>query len=162
MELPNRNAVFDVLPSSLPRTIAPQLNGARSIANPHSVPTPSRWHPLPATGANADSAREEYVSVPEVSEVVEVVKLSEVVLWKHRAMVECVGHGKVVWADAMGTAKAMHAAEAVAAHAAHHRVGRHHGHGKHGHHDSASNRYFAEHDNPPDCPCAIMRTLCKT
>jgi hypothetical protein len=46
------------------------------------------------------------VSVPEVSkvmkvmmgEVIKVMEVSEVVLWKHRAMVEGVGHAKVVWA----------------------------------------------------------------
>jgi len=33
--------------------------------------------------------------------------------------------------------------------------------GQHRHHDSTSNRYFAEHDNPPDCPRAIVGTQCK-
>jgi hypothetical protein len=33
--------------------------------------------------------------------------------------------------------------------------------GKHRHHDSTSDRCFAEHDNPPDCPRAIVRTQCK-
>ena len=131
------------------------------------MPTPSRWHPLPATGVDADSAGEEYVSVSEVSKVMKVVKVSEVVSWKEHAMVERVGHGKVVWADAMDAAEAVHTtnavhtAEAVASHAAHHRVGRHHWRGKHRHHDSASNRYFAEHYNPPDWPRAIVRTQCK-
>jgi hypothetical protein len=91
------------------------------------------------------------VSVPEVSKVMkvmEVIKVHEVVPCKERAMVECMhaspsaSHTKVVW-------PAMHTARTV--HAAHHRVGRHHWRGKHRHHDSASNRYFAEHDNPPDC-----------
>jgi hypothetical protein len=88
------------------------------------------------------------VSVPEVSkvmEVVEVMKVGEVVSRKHRAMMERVGHTNVARA-----ADAVHTARAV--HATHHRVGRHHWRGKHRHHDSASNRYFAEHDNPPDCP----------
>jgi hypothetical protein len=96
------------------------------------VPTPSHWHPLPATAvANANSAGEEKVSVPEVSEVMEVMMSkvmegSEVVLWKHRAMVERVGHAKVVWAaEVVHAAKAVHTTKAVhaAAHAAHHRVG---------------------------------------
>jgi hypothetical protein len=84
------------------------------------------------------------------SEVVmpEVMKVSEVVSWKHRAMV---GHAKVVRAaEAVHTASAVHASHA--SHATHHRVGRHHWRGKYCHHDSASDRYFAEHDNPPDCP----------
>jgi hypothetical protein len=116
------------------------------------VPTKSRWHPPPATiDAHADSAGEEYVSVPEVSKVMKAMKamkVGEVVSWKERAMMaECMhaspsaGH---VWA-----AEAVHTARAV--HAAHHRVGRHHWRGKHCHHDSTSDHYFAEHDNPPDC-----------
>ena len=112
------------------------------------MPTPSRWHPPPAT-AYADSAGEEYVTVPEVSEVMEVTKVDEVmkvmeadevVVW-HRGMVASPSGGHV-WTM----------------HTAHHRVGRHHRRGKHRHHDSASDRYFAEHDNPPDCPRAIVRT----
>jgi hypothetical protein len=108
------------------------------------------------------------VSVPEV---VEVIKAGEVASWKERAMVEPVhaspsaGHAKVVWAaEAVHAARAVHAAEAVTSHAAHHRVGRHHWRGKHRHHDSTSDCYFAEHDNPPDChksPRAIVRTQCK-
>src|SRR5215472_2396894 len=120
--------------------------GRCSIANPHSVPTPSRWHPPPAT-AHADSAGEEYVSVPEVSKVVEVMKVmeaDEVVVWNHRGMVASPSGGHV-WTT--HTTSAVHTAHAM--HAAHHRVGRHHRSGKHRHHDSASDRYFAEHDNPP-------------
>jgi hypothetical protein len=102
------------------------------------------------------------VSVPEV---VEVIKAGEVASWKERAMVEPIhaspsaSRAKVVWA-----ARAVHAAEAVASHAAHHRVGRHHWCGKHRRHDSTSDCYFAEHDNPPDChgsPRVIVRTQCK-
>jgi hypothetical protein len=112
---------------------------------------------VPATGANANRAGEEYVSMAEVSEVMEVmkvmeagevVKVSEVMVWEHHGMMASPSAGHV-WA----ATEAMHPARAVhAAHAAHHRVGRHHWRGKHRHHDSASNRYFAEHDNPPDCP----------
>jgi hypothetical protein len=99
------------------------------------------------------------MSVPEVmkvskvvkvmmGEVMKVMEVGEVASWKHRAMVD---HAKVVWAaEAVHTAKAVHAAHA--SHAAHHRVGRHHWRGKHCHHDSTSDRYFAEHDNSPDCP----------
>jgi hypothetical protein len=141
------------------------LNGA----NPYPVPTPSRWHPPPATG-HADSSGEDWevVSVPEV---VEVIKAGEVASWKERAMVEpmhaspSASHAKVVWAaEAVHAARSVHAAEAVASHAAHHRVGRHHWRGKHRHHDSTSDCYFAEHDNPPDChrsPRVIVRTQCK-
>ena len=117
--------------------LPPQLNGPRSIANPHSVPTPSRWHPPPAT-AHADSAGEEYVSVPEVSKVMEVMKVmeaDEVVVWNHRGMVASPSGGHV-WT--MHTTSAVHTAHAM--HAAHHRVGRHRWRGKHRHHDSASNR----------------------
>jgi hypothetical protein len=70
------------------------------------VPTESRWHPPPATvDAHADSAGEEYVSVPEVRKVMkamEVIKVREVVPWKERATVECMhaspsaSHAKVV------------------------------------------------------------------
>jgi len=107
---------------------------------------------MPATVTHADSAGEEHVvSVPEVSKVMEVMKammddvvkvmeVGDVVVWKHRGMMASPSAGHV-WA--------VHTARAV--HAAHHRMGRHHWRGKHRHHDSASNRYFAEHDNPPDC-----------
>jgi len=117
------------------------------------VPTPSRWYPPPAT-AHADSAGEEYVPVPEVSEVMEVTKVDEVmkvmeadevVVW-HRGMVASPSGGHV-WT--MHTTGAVHTAHAM--HTAHHRVGRHHRRGKHRHHDSASDCYFAEHDNPPGC-----------
>jgi len=110
------------------------------------VPTPSRWHPPPAT-AHADSAGEEYVSVPEVSKVVEVMKVmeaDEVVVWRHHGMVASPSGGHV-WTT--HTTSAVHTAHAM--HTAHHRVGRHHRRGKHRHYDSASGRYFAEHDNPP-------------
>jgi hypothetical protein len=123
------------------------------------VPTPSRRHPLPATAvANADGGGEEW---EVVLEVMEAIKMREVVPWKERAMVECMyaspspSHAKVVWpAEAMDGAKALHPSEAMHAartvHAPHHRVGRHHWRCKHRHYDSASSRYFAEHDNPPD------------
>ena len=100
-------------------------------------------------------------------EVMKVVKVSEVVSWKERAMVERVGHAKVVWADAMDAAEAVHTtnavhtAEAVASHAAHHRVDRHRWRSKHRHHDNTSDCDFAEHDNSPDCPRAIVRTQYK-
>jgi hypothetical protein len=93
------------------------------------------------------------VSVPEVSEVMEVmeagevVKVSEVMVWEHHGMVASPSGGHV-WAAAKAT-HAAHTARAV--HAAHHRVGRHRWRGKHRHHDSASNGYFAEHDDPPVC-----------
>ena len=110
------------------------------------MPTPSRWHPPPAS-AHADRAGEEYVSVPEVSEVMEVVKVmeaDEVVVWNHRGMVASPSGGHV-WT--MHTTSAVHTAHAM--HTAHHRVGRHHRRGKHRHHDSTSDCYFVEHDNPP-------------
>jgi hypothetical protein len=91
------------------------------------------------------------VSVPEVSKAMKVMKVGEVVSWKERAMMAERMHaspsaGHVWAAEAVHTARAVHAS-----HTAHHRVGRHHRRGKHRHYDSASNRYFAEHDNPPDC-----------
>jgi len=131
-------------PTSISRTS--RAASHRSTANPHSVPTPSRWHPPPAT-AHADSAGEEYVSVPEVSKVVEVMKVmeaDEVVVWRHHGMVASPSGGHV-WTT--HTTSAVHTAHAM--HTAHHRVGRHHRRGKHRHYDSASGRYFAEHDNPP-------------
>jgi hypothetical protein len=115
--------------------------------------------------------------VPKVSEVMEageVVKVSEVMVWEHHGMVASPSGGHV-WAAAKAThaahtaravhaahtaraahaahtARAVHAAHtARAVHAAHHRVGRHRWRGKHRHHDSASNGYFAEHDDPPVC-----------
>jgi hypothetical protein len=130
--------------------------------------------------ANADSAGEEYLSVPEVSKVTEAMKVDEVmkvmeagevVSWKHRGMIEpmhasqSAGHAKLVWAaEAVHATSAVRTAEAVASHAAHHRVGRHRWRGKHRHHDSTSDCYFTEHDNPPDCqtsPRVIVRTQCK-
>jgi hypothetical protein len=99
------------------------------------------------------------VSVPEVSEVMEVMKVmeaDEVVVWNHRGMVASPSGGHV-WT--MHTTSAVHTAHAM--HTAHHRVGRHRWRGKHRHRDSASNHYFAEHDDSPDCPRAIVRTQCK-
>jgi hypothetical protein len=134
------------------------------------VPTKSRWHPPPATvDAHADSAGEEYVSVSEVSKVmkaVKVMKVGEVVSWKERAVMAEPMHpspsaGHVWAAEAVHTTSAVHAAEAVASHAAHHRVGRHRWRSKHRHHDNTSDCDFAEHDNSPDCPRAIVRTQYK-
>jgi hypothetical protein len=105
------------------------------------------------------------VPVPEVSEVMEVVeadevvKVMEVTVWNHHGMVVASPPASHVWAAAAHTTSTVHTAHAM--HTAHHRVGRHHRRGKHRHHDSASDRYFAEHDNPPDCPRAIVRTQCK-
>ena len=82
------------------------------------------------------------MEVMKAGEVVKVMEVSEVMVWKHHGMVASPSAGHV----GVHTARAVHAA-----HAANHRVGRHHWRGKHRHHDSASNRYFAEHDNPPDC-----------
>jgi hypothetical protein len=89
------------------------------------------------------------VSVPEVSKVMEVTEVGEVVARKERAMMERVGRAAMDTAKALHTTSAVHTAEAVASHATHHRVGRHHWCGKHRRHDSTSNRNFAEHDNPP-------------
>ena len=117
------------------------------------MPAKSRWHPPPAT-AHADRAGEEYVSVPEVSEVMEVMKVmeaDEVVVWNHRGMVASPSGGHV-WT--MHTTSAVHTAHAM--HTAHHRVGRHHRRGKHRHHDSTSDCYFVEHDNPP---CEVEKLL---
>jgi hypothetical protein len=132
------------------------------------VPTPSRWHP-PPTAADADSSGEDWEVVMEVMEVMEVIKVREVVLWKEGAMVErmyaspSAGHAKVMWAaEVVDAAQAVHAADAVAPN---HRVsGQHYWRSKHRHHDSTSDCYFAEHDNPPDChksPRAIVRTQCE-
>jgi hypothetical protein len=128
------------------------------------VPTPSRWHPLPATAdAYADSGGEDWEAVPEVmkaSKVVEVIKAREVVSWKERAMVECmdtspsVGHAKVAWAaEAMDATKAVHAAAEAMASKTTHRVGGQ-WRGKHRHHNSTSDCHFAEHNNPSDCQIA--------
>ena len=121
------------------------------------MPTEPRWHPAPTTAHANSAGKEQVVSVPEVSEVMEagevmkvmmgeVMKVSEVIVWKHHGMVASPSGGHVC---TMHTTSAVHAAHAM--HAAHHRVGRHCWRDKHRHHDSASNRYFAEHDNPPDC-----------
>jgi hypothetical protein len=97
------------------------------------------------------------VSVPEVSEVMEVMKVmkvmeaDEVVVWNHRGMVASPSAGHV-WT--MHTTSAVHTAHAM--HTAHHRVGRHHRRGKHRHHDSTSDCYFVEHDNPP---CEVEKLL---
>ena len=85
------------------------------------MPTPSRWHPLPATAvADADSGGEEWEVVPEVMKAMEVIKAREVVA-RHPAMIEgmyaspSAGHAKVMWAaEVVDAAKAVHAAEAVA------------------------------------------------
>ena len=91
--------------------------------------------------------------MPEVSKVTEVTKVGEVmkvmgadevVVWNHRGMVASPSGGHV-WT--MHTTSAVHTAHAM--HTAHHRVGRHHRRGKHRHHDSTSDCYFVEHDNPP-------------
>jgi hypothetical protein len=126
------------------------------------VPTPSRWHPPPAT-ADADGSGEDWeVVVPEVMKVTEVIKVREVVS-RHPAMVEgmyaspSASHARV--ADAMNGAHAVHAA-----HTAHRVGGQCRWRGKHRHHDSTSDCYFMEHDNPPDChrsPRAIVRTQYK-
>jgi hypothetical protein len=125
------------------------------------VPTPSRWHPLPATAvADADSGGEEWEVVPEVMKAMEVIKVREVVS-RHPAMVEgmyaspSASHAKVVCAaEAMDATKAVHAAEAMASKTTHRVGGQRQWRGKHRHRDSTSNRYFAEHDNPPDCQIA--------
>src|SRR5262250_173686 len=98
----------------------PAALGRCSIANPHSVPTPSRRHPPPAT-AHADSAGEEYVPVPEVSEVMEVVeadevvKVMEVMVWNHHGMVVASPPAGHVWAAAAHTTSAVHTAHAMQA-----------------------------------------------
>jgi hypothetical protein len=93
--------------------------------------------------------------VTKVSEVMEAMEAREVMSWKERAMAErmyaspSAGHTKVVCAaEAMAATKAVHAAaaEAMASKTAH-RVGGQ-WRGKHRHHDSTSDCYFAEHDNP--------------
>jgi hypothetical protein len=68
---------------------------------------------LTRRGVGAGS--EQSVEVMKVT-MGEVMEVGEVVSWKHRAMVERVGHAKVVRA-----AEAVHTTKAV--HAAHHRVG---------------------------------------
>jgi hypothetical protein len=99
--------------------------------------------------ADADSSGEEWeVVVPEVmkaSEVVEVMKVSEAVS-RHPAMVE-----RMYASPSAGHAKVVCAAEAVAPNTNHRVGGQRHWRGKHRHHDSTSDRYFAEHDNPPGC-----------
>jgi len=77
----------------------------------------------------------EVVEVMKVSEVVvsEVMKMSEVVMPEVMEMSEVVVVPEVM--------KVIH------------RVGwQRHRRGKHRHHDNASNTHFAEHDNPPGCP----------
>ena len=60
--------------------------------------------------------------MPKVSKVMKVMKVmmgevmevGEVVSWKHRAMVERVGHAKAVWAaEALHATSAVHPAKAV-------------------------------------------------
>ena len=118
------------------------------------MPIESRWHPTPAT-ADADSGGEQ-VSVPEVMkvcevvpvpEVIKVMKVSEAVSWKVRATTE-----RMYAPRSAGHAEAVHAARAVHATKTAHRVGgQRHWRGQHRQHDSTSDCYFAEHDNPPDC-----------
>ncbi len=87
----------------------------------------------------------------------EVMEVREVVSWKEGAMVErmyaspSAGHAKAMWAaEAMDATKALHAAAEAMASKARHRVGGQ-WRDKHRHRDSASDCYFVEHDNPPDC-----------
>jgi len=125
------------------------------------VPAESRWHPPPAT-ADADSGGEQ-VPVPEVvyevvPEVMKVMKVSEVVSWEVRGMTE-----RMHAPRSAGHAEAVHAAHAVHATKTAHRVcGQCRWRDEHRHHDSTSECYFAEHDNPPGChPRAIVRAQCK-
>ncbi len=107
------------------------------------------------------------MKVMEVMEVMEVIKVREVVSWKECAMVErmhvspSAGQPKVMCAaEAMDATKAVHAAAEAMASKTSHRVGGQ-WRDKHRHRDSASDCYFAEHDNPPDCrksPRAMLRT----
>jgi hypothetical protein len=132
------------------------------------VPTETRWYPPPATAADADNGGEQVtvpevmkVCKPEVMEVMKVRKVSEAVSWKVRGMTERMYAARSAGrAEAVHTTSAVHAAHAVHAHAAHAAHAVHAAHrlggqcrwrGKHRYHDSASNRYFVEHDNPPDC-----------
>jgi hypothetical protein len=124
------------------------------------VPTEPQWHPSP-TAADVDSGGKDWevvMEVMKVSEVMKAMEVREVTSWKEGAMMErmyatpSAGRAKVVWpADVMVATKAVHAAaaEAMASKTAH-RVGGQ-WRGKHRHHDSTSDCYFAEHDNPPDC-----------
>ncbi len=94
--------------------------------------------------------------VMKVSKVVEVIEVREVVFWKERGMVERMyaspSSAKAMHAaEAMDATKAVHADKAVTSKTAHRAGRQRHGRGKHRHHDSASDCYFAEHDNPPDC-----------
>jgi len=124
-----------------------------SAANPYPVPTETRWYPLPATAADDDSGGEQ-VTVPEV---MKVRKVSEAVLCKVHGMT------KRMYARSAGHAKVVHAAHAVhAAQTAHRVAGQCRWHGKRRYDYSASNRDFAEHDNPPGChPRAIVRAKYK-
>src|SRR5262249_43039006 len=124
-----------------------------SAANPYPVPTETRWYPLPATAADDDSRGEQVtvpevmkVCKPEVMEVMKVRKVSEAALWKVHGMT------KRMYARSAGHAKVVHAAHTVHAAQTAHRVGGQcRWHGKHRYDYSASNRDFAEHDNPPGC-----------
>ena len=81
------------------------------------------------------SAHSEVVEMMKVSEVVvsEVMKMSEVVMPEVMEMSEVVVVPEVM--------KVIH------------RVGgQRRWRGKHRHHNGASNNHFAEHDNPPGCP----------
>jgi len=78
------------------------------------VPTPSRWHPLPATAeADANSGGEDREVVPEVMEAMEVIKVHDVVPRMYAS--PSASHANVVWHA--HDARAVHAAHA--AHAAH-------------------------------------------
>jgi hypothetical protein len=132
------------------------------------VPTPSRWHPPPAT-ADADSSGEDWEVVAEVMnvgemvpvpEVIKAMKVSEAVSWKVRATTERISAPRSAGhAEAVHPAEAVHAARAVHATKTAHRVGgQRHWRDQHRQHDSTSDCYFAEHNNPPtvtNCPGAI-------
>jgi hypothetical protein len=94
------------------------------------------------------------VPVPEVMkvyevlpEVMKVMKVSKVVSWEVRPMTE-----RMHAPRSASHAKTVHAAHTVhAARAAHRLGGQCRWHDKHRRHDSTSDCYFAEHDNPPGC-----------
>src|SRR5215472_8185108 len=81
-----------------------------SAANPHPVPTETRWYPPPATAADDDSSGEQVtvpevmkVRKPEMMKVMKVRKVSEAALWKVQGMTER------MYARSAGHAKAVHA-----------------------------------------------------